>query len=115
MTEAEWGRSANSTRMLAYLRERGVSGRKLRLFAAACCRLIQLSIPTGHHRKLLDVVEQHADGVLGWGMVELLLRHASRASPVGEAERDAAGVVRVIAGRPRITLRLTPSRLATRA
>ena len=41
MTESEWADSEDPARMLAYYQEwRGVSDRKLRLFACACCRQV---------------------------------------------------------------------------
>jgi hypothetical protein len=40
MTESDWATSTDPAPMLAFLRYRGASDRKLRLFAVTCCRLL---------------------------------------------------------------------------
>ncbi len=61
MTEAKWLAATDPRPMLEFLRSK-TSGRKLRLFAAAACRLsVQLNLwPDGE--RALDVAERFADG-----------------------------------------------------
>ncbi len=60
MDEAEW---VNARTMLTLLRETGrASDRKLRLFAAACCRSIWHLLTDPRSRSLLSLTEQVADG-----------------------------------------------------
>jgi hypothetical protein len=54
MTEADWLACSDTTLMLEFLRDRGVSDRKLRLFAVACCRLFRDRLTEDdHHPDLL--------------------------------------------------------------
>ena len=62
MTEAEWLNSVDSRVMLDFLRAAGrVDGRKLRLFAVACCRRTEGCL-IAETRALLEVAERVADG-----------------------------------------------------
>lgn len=60
MTEAEWLASANPSDML-HCHWQGVSDRKFRLFAAACCRRIWQRMTDERARKMVEVTERHAD------------------------------------------------------
>src|SRR5436853_288125 len=61
MTEEEWLACDDPWRLLRAVDQR--SSRKAALFAVACCRYPTYH-PNRHDRKLLEAVEQHADGLL---------------------------------------------------
>jgi hypothetical protein len=61
VTEAEWLAATDPLPMLEYLRDKA-SDRKLRLFAAACCRFLYRLIPDQRSRKAIGVAERFADG-----------------------------------------------------
>jgi hypothetical protein len=60
MDEEEWLACRDPGPMLAFLRGK-CSGRKLRLFACACCRTAWPSI-SGVFQEAITVAEEHADG-----------------------------------------------------
>jgi hypothetical protein len=64
MNEMEWLNSTDPQEMLVFLDECGgwASGRKLRLFAVACCRRLPRAATYGRARKALEVAERYADG-----------------------------------------------------
>src|SRR3954447_15142717 len=65
MDEVDWLASTDPQAMLTFLRASGeVSGRKGRLFAAACCRRIWHLMPFGPSRKAVEAAELHADGLI---------------------------------------------------
>ncbi len=62
MTESDWANSTAPEKMLSFLRDqRPVSDRKLRLFAAACCRRVWHLLPEVSRRAAV-VAENYADG-----------------------------------------------------
>jgi hypothetical protein len=61
MTEQDWRKCAEPERMLKSLRG-AVSERKLRLFAAACCRRVWALLRDERSRRAVEVAERHADG-----------------------------------------------------
>jgi hypothetical protein len=61
MTEAEWQSCTDPTPMLAFLGGKA-SGRKLRLFACACCQPITDLFPIPAYRELIESAERFADG-----------------------------------------------------
>jgi hypothetical protein len=61
MTEAEWLACNDPMRML-YLLGDQVSERKRRLFACACCRLVQPYAQHAGYRRPLETAERFADG-----------------------------------------------------
>src|SRR6266511_949399 len=68
MTEAEWLAAPDPGPMLDYLL-RPASPRKLRLFAAACCRRVEHLLLTAEGRGAVDVAERNADGQAEQGEV----------------------------------------------
>jgi hypothetical protein len=84
MTEAEWVSCNDPKLMLGFLHDNGrVGERKLRLFAAACCRRIWHLLEDGRSRTAVEVVERYADGEVGIA--------ALRAAQVPEHARVDAG------------------------
>jgi hypothetical protein len=61
MTEGQWRASNDPEAMLAFLRSRPTSPRKLRLFACACCRRIWHALKSERVREVIGVVERFAD------------------------------------------------------
>src|SRR4051794_39139767 len=61
MTESDWDRSTDPQAMLAFLRDRGASDRKLRLFAVACSRRVWPLIDD-LGRAAVETAESFADG-----------------------------------------------------
>jgi hypothetical protein len=81
MTEAEWLNATDPRQMLEYLRG-NVSDRKLRLFGAACCRLVWDALPDAANRDLIVAVEDYPDGKFE----DPVLDDAITASSAGEGE-----------------------------
>jgi hypothetical protein len=78
MNEATWLSSSDPGPMLAYLRGKA-SERKLRLFAAGCCRRIRYFLSEGSNRQVVETAERYADGgpgaadlVRAWGQAGYL-------------------------------------------
>jgi hypothetical protein len=63
MTEREWLACADPQKMLDFLRGKA-SDRKLRLFAAACCRGLWEWIRVKRSRTAIEQAERYADGLL---------------------------------------------------
>jgi hypothetical protein len=61
MTEPEWLECTDPTPMLEFLPD-NASDRKLRLFACACCRRVWSLIVSEPAKRVVEVVELHADG-----------------------------------------------------
>jgi hypothetical protein len=78
MTEAEWRACDDPARMLRAVRLRATP-RKLRLFAAACCRLVWDRLPGDHVRQAVETAERYADYLLGDDERESARRALNRA------------------------------------
>jgi hypothetical protein len=81
MTEAEWLASGDQRPMLAYLRGRA-SDRKLRLFAAACCRRVWQLITNPDWRQAVEAAELYADGAAAFERMRKL-------APPGQTSHDS--------------------------
>lgn len=77
MTEAEWLACESPDTLLDFLeaKDGGAGGRKLRLLACACCRLLWAEVPTDA-AELLALAERHADGELKKGKEKLPFRES---------------------------------------
>jgi hypothetical protein len=97
MTEREWLECKEPERMLKSLRG-AVSERKLRLFAAACCRRVWHLLREERSRQAVEVAERHADGRADDRELEAARARAGAAAEVwrGRARRTRAdaGVLR---------------------
>ncbi|OAI51286.1 hypothetical protein AYO44_05135 [Planctomycetaceae bacterium SCGC AG-212-F19] len=62
MTEAEWLVSEDPAKMLEFLRGKACD-RKLRLFAATCCRSVWHLLPNARSHRAVEAVERFADGL----------------------------------------------------
>jgi hypothetical protein len=66
MTDGEWATCTDPAAMLDFLRQtRRASERKLRLFAAACCRRSWELLTDKRSRRAVELAEAHADGLVG--------------------------------------------------
>jgi hypothetical protein len=92
MTEAEWKACPDPQTLLEFLRGR-VSDRKLRLFAAACCRRVWHRLSDARCRQAVEVAEEYADGLAG---VDDLASSGKSARDAWKLPADAAA--REVAG-----------------
>ena len=63
MAEAEWLKCTEPEKMLAFVGAKA-SDRKLRLFACACCRRIWHLLADERSRRVIEVAERYADGLV---------------------------------------------------
>jgi hypothetical protein len=92
MTEAEWHESIHPQALLGFLRG-GLSERKLRLFASACCRDSWHLLTDPRSRHAVEVAERFADGVAS----EDELRTAAQQALVAEEEQPRETKARALA------------------
>src|SRR4051794_19566960 len=91
LDEIKWFGGSDPTPMLAFLRDGG-SGRKLRLFACACCGRIGHLFADAREREVLDVIERFADGCAT--QPELVaVRTRTKVAAIFEAAGDDAAEV----------------------
>src|SRR5262245_14544117 len=86
MTEQSWLSCIEPRPMLEFLHGK-VSDRKVRHFAAACCRRIWHLIPDPRCRNAVEAVERYVDGLVDNS--ELFERHVA-AGAAAESHRNAA-------------------------
>ncbi len=99
MTEKQWLNARDLGPMLAHLyRNAIVSDRKLRLFACACCRRLW-PLLDGPARRVVEGVEQYADGRLNELNLARLWVTAQDISAPGRPGHSAAGPVAQAASR----------------
>jgi hypothetical protein len=65
LTESEWNTCNEPQAMLEFLAKRGVSERKLRLFACGCVRRVWSLLTDERSQRGIDLMEMYADGLLG--------------------------------------------------
>ncbi len=78
MTEAEWLTCEDLSQLIKSQRDLG-KGRKLRLFAVACCRRVWGHLPAGLARDAVEVAESSADGGAGEAQLGEVQRAAREA------------------------------------
>src|SRR5262245_24054878 len=95
MTEAEWLECASLSSLKQYMMKRyhigrpgsGVSDRRLRLFACACCRRIWPLLKDGRIWTAIEIAERYADGLA----TRKELRGARLAASAAVELRSASG------------------------
>ncbi len=88
MTEEEWNACTDPKPMVEYLRGKA-SGRKLRLFACACCQVRGTPLTDERSRKAVRVAERYADG--GASPAELADAYEAAARACEDAHEAADG------------------------
>jgi hypothetical protein len=86
LTEQEWLGSTDPQKMLGFLASTQ-SGRKLRLFAVECCRVIRPFIKDPHSRKALRMAERYADGEASSEKLRFAWQSARRAAQTAHRRR----------------------------
>jgi hypothetical protein len=98
VTESEWAMATEPHPMLAFLWGGGASPRKLRLFAAACCRRVWHRLPDHRTQRAVEVAERFTDGEATAGELMFARFEAERAQvAAGMAGRWNAGEGAVVA------------------
>lgn len=128
MSETEWLQSTDPTTMLQLLRGKA-TGRKLRLFARACCRSVWHLLGEKRHRKAVGVPEPYLEDLLSsaeitgiravedeedavtaeaaWPWAEEAVKEAQAA---GEEERNrCCALLRDVFGNPFRPMRVDPA------
>jgi hypothetical protein len=90
MTEQQWLTSTNFKSLTDYVvRDKVVSPRKQRLFAVACCRLVEHLLKHEESQKALEAVERFAEGLVKIGTLH---RHCRESARLYEVERKAGNL-----------------------
>src|SRR5437762_1963169 len=92
MTEQDWLAATDPTPMVKFLRDK-VTGRKLRLFAAAGCRRIAHLMTDARSRAAVEVAERYADGLATEGELEAAREAADQACDDAWPQSPAVPVV----------------------
>jgi hypothetical protein len=99
VTESAWDTCTEPQPMLAFLRGKA-SDRKLRLFAAACCRLVWDDLTTHRSRRAVEAAEEHADGLAT--EADLLWAHSQALSAANDFRARLVGRRLVNRGGPTV-------------
>jgi hypothetical protein len=90
MTKKEWLTSTDPQALLAFLQaSRTGSGRKLRLFACACCRCLWGDLVDKTSQQAVEMAESFADGEVIRTMTRDVMTHAAAAVALGLADIDS--------------------------
>ncbi len=91
MTEADWLAATDPALMAAHVLSKA-SGRKLRLFACACCRRIWPLLTDERSRAVVEAAEQSVDGLLSPAALRerYTVAYSANPGPRPEVERVAA-------------------------
>lgn len=91
MTEAKWLTCKKPEPMLKFLRGKA-SDRKLRLFAAACCRRIWNMLKDPLSRQVVETSERFADGLASWEEFHAVVESAWQPPAISWWARSVNGV-----------------------
>jgi hypothetical protein len=119
MTSGDWLTSTDLQAMLAFVQDSGrASERKLRLFAAACCRRVWERLDN-RARRVVEAVERLAseselraasDALIGHGHGHEVARSVAWPDPMGGATRVSLFACIQAAGATRVAMRMSVSR-----
>src|SRR5437660_1186476 len=98
MTETEWLTCADPRPLLAFVKKRS-SDRKLRLFAAVCCRRVWHLLAEEWSRQAVEIAESYADGLLSDAELKEANRKAGWAAGWAEQAEAAEAAAWASAGK----------------
>ncbi len=89
MTDQQWLEAKDPIKMLLFLEKRRIRARKLRLFAAACCRRAWLEITDPRCHLAIEAQEKFADGPGKQAdKMELTSAHVDAEAAVADSEEE---------------------------